>query len=319
MIALSPLAYLLGLEGAALMRAFAGDYPDPAFVAARIAEIRRLLDEPGLQGAVEMGGVDAPAGYAVWSRTYDLPGNGAFPLEEPYVLRILDALPAGRALDAACGSGRYAKLLLERGHQVVGIDTSPEMLAIARGQAPGADFRHGELAALPLEDGQFDVAVCGLALTHVADLAPVMSEFARVLRPGGDLVLSNMHAESILFGSIPRVLTDEGRKARITTFRHTTGDYFRAARAAGLEAIGCEEPRLRLGDAAPAAQFGTGPLQAGDWRDWPWSLNDLAPQAAWAAQAGRPATVIWHFRKPPEDRRQSREQRRQPGDRREGS
>jgi SAM-dependent methyltransferase len=298
MTTLSPLAYLLGLEGAALMRAFAGDYPEAAFVEARIAEIRRLLDEPGLQGAVEMGGVDAPAGYAVWSRTYDLPGNGAFPLEEPFVLRILDGLPAGRALDAACGTGRYAKLLLERGHRVVGVDSSPDMLAVARGQTADVEFRLGDLAALPVEDGGFDIVVCGLALTHVEDLAPVMGEFARVLAPGGRLVVSNMHAESILFGSIPRVLTDQGQNARIATFRHTTGDYFRAARAAGLTAVSCEEPRLRLGDGSPAQAFADGPLQAGDWRDWPWNLNDLVPQAAWAAHAGRPGTVIWHFQLP---------------------
>ena len=293
---LHPLAYLLGLEGHALMRAFAGDFADRAFVDARLAEIRRLLQDPELAGAAaELDTVESPVGYEVWSRAYDLPGNGAFPLEEPDVLRILDALPRGAALDAACGTGRYAQQLAQRGHAVIGVDSSAAMLAIARRAVATAEFRVGVLEALPIEDASVDAAVCALALTHVRDLGPVMAEFARVLRPGGHLVLSNMHADSMLFGSIPRVLMDDGRPARIATWRHETGDYFRAATAAGFRALACEEPRMPLTDEPPPAGVISAP--AGDWRDWPWTLDGLAPQAAWAARLGRPATVIWHFQR----------------------
>jgi len=294
---LHPIAYLLGLEGHALMRAFAGDFADRAFIEARLAEIRRLLNAPALRGAgVELDEVGSPEGYAVWSRTYDEPGNGAFPLEAPFVWRILDALPIGRVLDAACGTGRYARGLAERGHAVVGVDSSQAMLALARAAVPTGDFRVGDLAALPLEDASVDAAVCALALTHVRDLEPVMAEFARVLRPGGALVISNMQAEAVLFGSIPRVVTDDGRAARIATFRHETGDYFRAAAKAGLRAISCEEPKppsLREAPSAAAVE----PADAGDWRDWPWTLDPIIPRAAWAARLDRPATVIWHFKR----------------------
>jgi SAM-dependent methyltransferase len=295
---LHPLAYLLGLEGHALMRAFAGDFADQVFVEARFREIRRLLDDADLNGAgVQFDEVGSAEGYAVWSRTYDQPGNGAFPLEAPFVLAMLDALPVGRVLDAACGTGRYARHLAERGHAVVAVDSSREMLAIARQAAPTADLRLGALEALPVEDASVDAAVCALALTHVADLAPVMAEFARVLRPGGQLVVSNMHAEAVLFGSIPRVETDDGRPARIATWRHETGDYFRAAAKAGLVALACEEPRPPPPREAPPGQAASG-ASVGDWRDWPWNLDAFAPQAAWAARLDRPATVIWRFQKP---------------------
>ncbi len=296
---LHPLAYLLGLEGHALMRAFAGDFADRAFIEARFADIRRLLDDVDLAGAgLQMDTVGSPEGYAVWSRTYDQPGNGAFPLEEPFVLRILDALPVSRVLDAACGTGRYARCLAERGHAVVAVDSSAEMMAIARAAAPTADVRLGSLEALPLEDSSIDAAVCALALTHVRDLGPVMAEFARVLRPGGHLVTSNMHASSVLFGSIPRVVTADGRPARIASYRHETGDYFRAAARAGLRAIACEEPRLPMPREMPPSPPAGPPRDVGDWRDWPWTLDGLAPQAAWAAHLDRPATVIWHFQRP---------------------
>jgi SAM-dependent methyltransferase len=179
---------------------------------------------------------------------------------------------------------------------VIGVDTSPEMLAMARKAAPSADFRVGALESLPVEDASVDVVVCALALTHTPELGPVMAELARVLRPGGHLIVSNMHASAVLFGSIPRVLTDDGRPARIATWRHETGDYFRAAAAAGLRALACEEPK------PPSPPEPPGELAAGaaigDWRDWPWNLDALAPQAAWAARLDQPATVIWHFQRP---------------------
>jgi len=294
---LHPLAYLLGLEGHALLRAFAGDFADQAFVGARFAEIRRLLDDVTLAGAAaEVDVIDSSQGYAIWSRTYDEPGNGAFPLEEPFVRRILDQLPACRVLDAACGTGRYARYLADRGHDVLAVDSSEEMLALARRAAPAADCRIGSLEALPVEDASVDAVVCALALTHVRDLEPVMREFARVLRPDGHLVVSNMHASTMLFGSIPRVLANNGRRARIASYRHETGDYFRAAAKAGLRAITCDEPTLPLPQAMPQPADGAAP-DPGDWRDWPWTLDPIVPQAAWAAHVGRPATVIWRFQR----------------------
>src|SRR5258708_22181637 len=77
------------------------------------------------------------------------------------------------------------------------------MLAVARAKLPDADLRHGRLEALPVDDASVDVLTCALALTHVPDLAPVMREFARVLRPGGTAVLSDIHPfNTIVGGSI---------------------------------------------------------------------------------------------------------------------
>ena len=105
-----PLAYLLGLEGIALLRAFAGEY-DREFTLARIREIRSLLD-----AADELGdGVDETPmtmqeGYAQWAAWYDEPGNELLEMEEPVVRGILEALPVGVALDAACGTGRHGTI-----------------------------------------------------------------------------------------------------------------------------------------------------------------------------------------------------------------
>jgi len=282
-----PLAYALGLEGVALLRGFTGDF-DRDFVEARLAEVRELLANDSLTGQ-EVDRVDTVAGYEVWSTTYDEPRNGLFDFEEPVVHEMLAALPVGVAVDAACGTGRYAEHLTGLGHRVVGVDSSPDMLAHARARVPSADFQPGDLHELPLADDSADVVVCALALAHVPDLTVPFTEFARILKPGGHLVVSDAHHESVTLGSIPSVRTPDGRPARVSTYRHRTGDYLRAALPLGLDLRRCEEPRL---PAAPPRPASTDP---GPWELWPWSLAGLVPEAARAAHADRPVTVVWHF------------------------
>jgi SAM-dependent methyltransferase len=280
-----PLAYVLGLEGVALLRAFTGEY-DREFVEARLAEVRRLLDDPQLVEGVDVSRVDTVAGYGIWSTTYDTEDNGAFAYE-PQVREIIEALPVGTALDAACGTGRYAAFLAELGHQVIGVDSSPAMLARVR--TPG-DFRVGDLRSLPVDPDGVDLVVCSLALTHVPDLKPVFAEFARVLRPGGHLVVADIHPEAVLRGSVPSVRDAGGRPGRLVTYRHQIGDYLRAALAVDLTVKHCAEPAIE-GPQRPAT------TEVGPWDLWPWCLADLVPDATKAANAGVPSLVIWDFLK----------------------
>lgn len=283
-----PLAYLLGLQGIALMRAFTGEH-DRGFVEARLAEVRRLLDDDALAAAaVDVTRVDSVDGYRIWSTTYDRP-NSAF-ADEPVVAEIVDALPVGVALDAACGTGRHASRLADRGHRVLGVDSSPAMLARARERVPQGEFRIGDLRALPVADGEVDLVVCALALTHVPALDPVLAEFARVLRPGGHLVIADMHPEAVARGSIPSVRLADGRPARLVNHRHQVGDYLRAALPVGLQVRRCVEPVL-----APAAEPVGPSAEPGPWDVWPWSLIAMVPEAARAANAGMPGLLIWHF------------------------
>ncbi|MGH3462207.1 MAG: methyltransferase domain-containing protein, partial [Kribbellaceae bacterium] len=132
-----PLAYLIGLEGVALLRGFAGDY-DREFVEARLAEVCALLD-PGPPGdALLVDPVSLPDGYDGWSRDYDEPGNGLIDLEQPIVREMLAGLPVGVALDAACGTGRHTGHLVSLGHRTIGVDSSPAMLAKARAKPRAA-------------------------------------------------------------------------------------------------------------------------------------------------------------------------------------
>jgi SAM-dependent methyltransferase len=287
-----PLAYLLGVEGLALLRAWAGDH-DEAFVRARLAEVRRLLDEPALAGhagvAVRRG--DLARAYRPWSESYDAPRNSIFDFDEPVMREILGELPAGTGLDAACGTGRYAADLAARGHRVLGVDGSPEMLDRARVRVPEGLFLRGDLHRLPVADGAVDLVVCTLALVHVPDLAPVLAEFARVLRPGGHLAISDVHPDLVLLGSVVHSPGPAGEPGLAPTYRHGAGDYLRAALPVGLRVRRCEEPRSPRSAEPPPAPA---EITVGPWADWPWTLLPLIPAAARAAW-DTPFTTVWHF------------------------
>jgi SAM-dependent methyltransferase len=295
MIYQQPLAYLLGIEGVALLRAYAGDY-DRDFTAARIAEVRRLLDTSALEDGVVAFPAGSVNGYRSWSATYDDERNGLFDHDEPVLHEILRTLPAGDALDAACGTGRYSEYLAAQGHRVIGVDSSPDMLRRARARVPQAEFKIGELADLPLPDDHVDIVVCALALCHLAELGPAFAEFARVLRPGGHLLISDVHHDLIALGSVPKMRSSDDEPGLLPAYRHRPADYLGAALPLGLQVRRCEEPR------SPNTNIDSTMTMPADiaidaWDVWPWSLLENVPAAARAA-FGVPATILWHFQLP---------------------
>ena len=242
MIYQHPLAFLLGLEGIALMRAFNGDF-DEEFTRARIAEIRALLDSAGQFGeGVETRPVTTAEGCAAWSGDYDEP-NDLIDLEQPVIRRILGELPTGTALDAGCGTGRHAAYLSSLGHAVVGVDICPQMPEAARAKVGGADFREGELHQLPVADQSVDLVVCALALTHVPDLGPVLAEFVCVLRPGGHLVISDSRMKYRIVQALPG-----GGYGDLPHYNRFTSEYLVAALPLGFQVRHCEELRARWSD-----------------------------------------------------------------------
>lgn len=299
MIYQHPLAYLLGLEGIALLRAFAGGY-DGDFTLDRLREVRELLDSSGELGdGVEARPMTTREGYDRWAPTYDEPGNQLLEIEQPIVRKILDDLPVGVALDAACGTGRHTAYLASLGHKVIGVDTSPEMLARAREKAPEAEFHEADLHDVPLADDSVDLVVCSIALAHVPDLGPALAEFVRLLRPNGHLVISDSRG---LIGDIglPLVrIAPNGEFVYMPTYAHLASDYLAAALPLGLQVRRCEEPRrpsplisdegVDVYDGVPAPEHIPGrPPNI-------WSLHRFCPAATNAAWQGKPAAIIWHF------------------------
>jgi len=298
-----PLAYLLGLQGVALLRSFAGDY-DREFVTARLAEIRVLLDEfDGPEHGAVIQRVAAADGYDGWAPSYDEPGNAMIDTEEPLVRDILDGLPPGVALDAACGTGRHSAYLAARGHKVIGIDSSTGMLTVARGKVLTGEFREGDLHRLPVPDQCVDLVVCALALSHVPDVAPVLAEFVRVLRPGGHLVISDSRA---MLGNIAAPIIKSNRDGipgMMPNYAHATSDYLAAALRLDLRVRRCIEPR-RVRDfvdqdgVPPGRSPASKPAYVPGHPPNVWALHSYAPTATRAAYLGQPLLIVWHFQVP---------------------
>jgi ArsR family transcriptional regulator len=97
--------------------------------------------------------------------------------------------------DLGCGTGAVALSLAPFVKRVIAVDESTAMLSAARKRLHGignVDIRSGRLEALPLDDGEVDVALLFLVLHYVTDPARVISEAARALRPGGRLLVLDM-------------------------------------------------------------------------------------------------------------------------------
>jgi SAM-dependent methyltransferase len=135
---------------------------------------------------------DGPAG-ALTSVTGLLTGHEALAgrLIRP---GAFDVRGCRRILDAGCGNGRYSRWLLRRadpGARVAAFDLSPRMLRRARRRLKSerVTFAVADLTRLPYADALFDAAVCGWVLEHLPDPRLGLRELARVLRPGGRLLL----------------------------------------------------------------------------------------------------------------------------------
>jgi len=92
-------------------------------------------------------------------------------------------------LDIGCGTGVLLALAAARGARVHGVDASEALAALARERVPGADVRIGEMEALPYEDDSFDAVTVGFGARNVVDLDGGIAEMARVVRPGGRVVV----------------------------------------------------------------------------------------------------------------------------------
>lgn len=140
-----------------------------------------------------------PAAYQEW-RASEL-GRITDGIEERLVLALVGSVSGKRVLDVGCGDGVLSVRLAQAGGIVTGLDDDPHMLAAARERAStsgaAAAFVEGDARTLPFDDSSFDVVVAVTVLCFVADAERAAKEMARVLRPGGCLVLGELGRYSL--------------------------------------------------------------------------------------------------------------------------
>jgi SAM-dependent methyltransferase len=176
-----------------------------------------------------------PESYVSWRATPL--GRITEGIEEQLILDLMGELAGCRVLDAGCGDGALARLAASRGAEVTGIDSDPAMLAAARRRAAkagaAATFLEGRVEHLPFPNASFDIIAAVTVLCFVADAAGAVAEMARVLRPGGRLVLGELGRWS-LWAAIRRARGWLGAAAWKRARFRTAGDLRMLAEAAGL-------------------------------------------------------------------------------------
>jgi len=275
--------YLAGIVGLGLIRHWYADGDDNTL---RMAELADVLSKHGeFPYSLDLSPAERSVddGYSEWADSYDGP-NPMIELEESVVLPMLErlAFPGAAALDAACGTGRHAELLHALGCETMGFDRSNAMLRVARAKVPGATFEQSDVEHMPFADDRFDLAVISLALCHLTDPTAAVVELARVLRPGGNLVIADPHPMGgVLGGQAFYGGVAHGRTMTyVRNHRHGASAWLAAFRRADLVVADCIEAPFTdeqiRGD--PSAAF--------------------HPDAARAALTGLPSIWIWELHAP---------------------
>ena len=181
-----------------------------------------------------------------------------FVLDQPMMDRVRLRTHAS-ALDVGCGEGRFCRMLQPLGIRTVGIDPTEALLAHAIALDPTGDYRVGMAERLDFEDQSFDLVVSYLSLIDIAQLGTALTEMARVLRPGGSLLIANLTgfttAGMVFGGRRPRGAEKRAgyldehasqvswRDIRVSNWHRPLETYMQGLLQAGLQLKHFSEPR----------------------------------------------------------------------------
>lgn len=163
------------------------------------------------------------------------------------IISLLELDGSHRVLDLGCGTGVLTRMIADRldaasGGRAVGIDAAARMIAVARKKRAAGNCIFEAMAAesLSFEDGAFDAVVSSLFFHHVPlDLkAKALSEALRVLRPGGQLVIADMHVPVTWMGALV------SHVSRWFFMQPQIGENIRGVLPGLIEAAGFEKPKI---------------------------------------------------------------------------
>lgn len=181
--------------------------------------------------------------------------------DRPNTLKLIPKVNGKSILDAACGPGKYAEILMAQGATVTGFDISPRMVALAkeRNKGLGTFFVHDMSNSFDmLADTSYDIVVCTLAMHYIEDWNSTIQEFHRVLKPNGSLVLSIEHPffEYLYFKSeryfdieaVNATWSGFGKPVQVHSYRRSLNDCIQPLTSNGFYIDQLVEPK-------PVAEF----------------------------------------------------------------
>ncbi len=177
--------------------------------------------------------VPAREGYELWAPTYGAENPLTF-FDELAVRELSPPIVGKALLDGGCGTGRRLPDIGPHAARLaVGIDLVPAMLE--RGRRAGKRLLAcADLRSLPFGHRLFDIVWCRLVIGHLAELALAYAELARVLRPGGCVVVTDFHPVAARAGYVRSFRDSAGTIHTLEHHVHDPADHDRAAGQAGL-------------------------------------------------------------------------------------
>jgi SAM-dependent methyltransferase len=164
-----------------------------------------------------------PAGWEesaeAWIRSVDLGDPSREIVLDGPALRMAGEVGGKLVLDVGCGEGRFARMLSDRGARVIGLDPVQRLLRAAQGRG-GALYCRGEGEKLPFCSESFDLVVSYLTLIDIPGFRAAILEMARVLRPGGRLLIANLNSFMTTFPN-PWVTSEEGERLYVKVNRYS--------------------------------------------------------------------------------------------------
>jgi ubiquinone/menaquinone biosynthesis C-methylase UbiE len=154
--------------------------------------------------------LDAARRFDGWAPRYERGAASRFIATlQRECMAALDLRPADRLLDVGCGTGAAVRIAASTVERAVGVDLSPAMLSRARELAAGiptVEFAEAESAHLPVGEGEFTAILCTTSFHHYPDPGAALTEMARVLTPGGRLVIGDRSGDRLISRIADRVL-----------------------------------------------------------------------------------------------------------------
>ncbi|NNE24652.1 MAG: class I SAM-dependent methyltransferase [Rhizobiales bacterium] len=189
-------------------------------------------------------GVDVKTGYDAWARNYDDMDNATRDLDATALRQTLASVSANDVLELGCGTGKNTAWLANQFGHVTAVDFSASMLNVARQKASAKNisfYQYDISKPWPADSTKFDLVTCNLVLEHIADLHFIYKEAERVLRPGGQLFLCELHPYRQLKGGQAQYVSRTGDSIPIATYVHSFAEFINEALAVDLVVSGVKE------------------------------------------------------------------------------
>jgi ubiquinone/menaquinone biosynthesis C-methylase UbiE/cytosine/adenosine deaminase-related metal-dependent hydrolase len=220
------------------------------------------------------------ASFDAWAEVYDGHDNPLLVLEERFLRHMLPELTDKSVLDIGCGTGRWLECFAHSGAKsVVGLDASQPMLNVAKKRRlPNTHLLHARLPEIPLDSASTDLVLGSFVLSYVADIDRCACEISRVLRNGGDFLVTDMHPGTAAQLGWERRFRAAGNDHVLTTQQWTIEKTIEVMLAAGFTLQAAYEPCFDI----PEQEI--------------FRRHEM--HEAWKASMGKPAIYLLHFRKP---------------------